>query len=162
MPKVIVLLCDAGSSVEELGAVVAEGAKGVRFAEVDVRTVGRLRTTGNEPYKSLGSADRIREYDGIIMVCTIGDVPAALGGVFDHLEQALPTGEMLNKVLAATGAGNQRVVERLARLGGIIVCEPYGTADSLHAGRALGARVAKVAEWVRHALSHEQANQHHH
>ena len=161
MPKVIVLLCGSDGSADELGSAAAEGARGVRFTEVDVRTIGSGGMLA-QPHKPLGSIDQIREYDGIIVACTAAEMPTELSAIFDALDCAQPPAGFLNKVFAVAGTENKRLFERLRRLGGIIVCTPRDATDSADAGRTIGTRVAKVSEWVRHALSHEQKLHHHH
>lgn len=162
MAKIVVLLCIAGELAGELGSAAAEGAKGVRFAEVDVRTLGKAGIAANPAHQALASADPLREYDAIIIVSVDREVPAELAAALDAFERGLPRDGSPNTVFAVVGAHPELLLGRLVRLGGIIVSKPGGTNSQVDAGRATGARVAQVADWVRHALSHLQDHPVHH
>lgn len=131
MPKVMVVFIgdDAAAQAESAAA----GAKSIRFMEVDVRAAGPSTTR----HKSLESAEG--SYDGIVFVASDGEPATSLAGVRRFVNE--------NTVLGSIGSRN--VAAELASSGGIVVS--VGDADA----SALGARVAKVAGWVRHALGHE-------
>jgi hypothetical protein len=162
MPKVIVLYAATDSSAGTLAAAAAEGAKGIRFTEVDVRVVGGSTTTDGQRHRQLEDAERIQDYDGAIVVVTGAAMSSELGAVLDALETVEPVDGVANKVFAIAGDNAPVLLPRVARLGSIIVSPPRGLADTEAAAKALGMRVAKVSEWVRHALSHEAKDHHHH
>jgi putative intracellular protease/amidase len=154
MPKVIVLVAGGEQSNVALADAAAAGATGVRFTEVDVRAYTSDGTPGTTRYKTLESLDRIADYDGMILVhggaeSEAGDIPALL----DRIDEAAPANGFPNLVIGIVGGAS--VLANAARLGGIIAAEPRGLAEGAARATALGARVAKLVEWVRHALSHE-------
>jgi hypothetical protein len=162
MPKVIVLLLGAGNRNASLAEAAADGAMGVRFTEVDVRTSGGGAAL-EQRHKQLEFVEHIQGYDGVIIGGADGDDDAqALDDLLTALHSTAPATGWLNKVFAIVGGQNAAALDRVAQLGGIIVSEPRGADDAKERARAHGARVAKVTEWVRHALSHEQKEHHHH
>lgn len=155
MPKVIVLFYGAETPAVALAEAASEGAKRVRFTEVDVRAgAGHPETTATR-HKRLDSATRVRDYDGVILACpAAGEPPAELIRILDELEGESDAA-FADTVFGVIGADNTVLLGRVARLGGIIVAEPQGGADPEERARRLGTRVATVVGWVRHALSHE-------
>jgi hypothetical protein len=162
MPKVIVLFFGAESPGVTLAEAAAEGAKGVRFTEVDLRSGGPHQATTERRHKRLESPAQIREFDGVILACpAAGDIPSDLSALLDELERA-SLGALSNTVFGITGGENTGLAGHVMRLGGILVAEPSGAADPEVRGMRLGARVATVVGWVKHALSHEHAEHQHH
>ena len=148
MPKVLVLVAGDSDSSKSIAQSVREGAAAVRFTEVDIRAA-----------ESYDAAD-LRDYDGIVVVGSGRDAMPAFASLIasDDLSDA---NAFTNTVMASAGFDDGAILDRLASLGGIIVAErPGGLAADARA-KLIGARVAKVAEWVRHALSHEHARHHH-
>lgn len=145
MPKVLVLVAGDSDSSKSLAESVRDGAAEVRFTEVDVR-----RVTSRE-------ATDLRDYDGIVVVGSGRDVSPALASLIEPGDLTDATA-FRNTVLASAGFDGGAILERLARLGGIIVAErPSDLAPDARAV-LVGTRVAKVAGWVRHALSHEHGH----
>jgi hypothetical protein len=161
MPKLLVLFDGAESASASLLDAAATAAKAVRFTEVDIRSTLLEYGTSGARHKALESAHTIEHYDGVLIVGAGGPMTPGLGVLFDTWERA-SNAAFENTVFAATGFDNAEVLERLAQLGGIIVAAPRGTADAEGRAKTLGGRMAKVVEWVRHALSHEQAHDHQH
>jgi hypothetical protein len=175
MPKLIVLVSGDETTAATLADSAVEGAKSVRFTEVDVRMV--VSDTAQSRHKMLESPDVLREYDGIVItadgisaatigavtISAVGDssVNAELSSVLDALEAVPAANAFANTVFTVVG-GSASLLARIAALGGIIVAEPRGIGDGPARARAQGARTAKVIEWVRHALSHEQKDHAHH
>lgn len=162
MAKIVVLLANAGELAAETALAAADGAKGVRFAEVEIRTLGKASLAGRALHWPLASADRLREYDAVMVVSAEGDIPLELEAAVDEFERGLPRDGVPNTVFATVGPNSEELLGRLIRLGGIIVSKPWGTTVSRDIAKATGARVAQVAEWVRHALSHQQEHSVHH
>jgi multimeric flavodoxin WrbA len=163
MPKLLVLLPARSTELVPLADAVAEGARSVRFAEVDVRSVGAAGDTPSS-HKPLVGTDDLRSYHGIIV-----GVPAS-EGQGQELGQLLASfdGSLTDKVGSAFTA--QSGVERaaalwsalspMADLGMILVPLPFGDGGSnADACRRMGKRVADVVGWVTHAQSHHH---HHH
>jgi hypothetical protein len=150
MPKVLILLAGESEQSKFLSACAGDGAKAVRFTEVDIRAVA-----GCEPTD-------LRDYDGIIAVGSDGALSPALITLVDACESD-ERSDFANTVFGAAGFDNAAAaIERLARLGGIVVAErKSGLSVEAHA-KLSGKRVAKLVEWVRHALSHEHSHHHHH
>jgi hypothetical protein len=161
MPKVIVLFFGAESPAVTLAEAAAQGAKEIRFSEVAVRSGGPHEATTARPHARLESPAEIRDADGVILACpAAGDIPSELGALLDDLDRS-PMGPLTNTVFGIVGGENTTLAARVLRLGGIVVSEPTGIADPHVRARRLGARVATVVGWVRHALSHEHGHQHH-
>jgi hypothetical protein len=171
MPKLIVLFFGAESPVASLAESAAQGAKAVRFMEVEVRAGAPHQETTDQSRKSFAGADDLRQYDGVILACSAGPAPRALDDLLSNLESGqAASGALANTIFAAIVEGGDAaaLVGRLAHLGGILVSEPrgagFGAADPEAHAFALGRRTAQVVEWVRHALSHDphgHGNHHH-
>jgi len=160
VPKLLVLFSSADSYAANMADVVADGAKRVRFTEVDVRAVVD-GGSGASDRRRLESFDALRDYDGVVLV---GPGPESSGHELGALLDALDDGEpMTNVVFGVAGDENADMLTALARAGGLIAAQPRGSSAEERA-RGLGARVAKVIGWVRHALGHESehAQGHHH
>ena len=161
MPKVIVIAVGTDATASTLADAVVEGATGVRFTEVDVRSVNSDAGEGaTQPTRSrvkpLESTEQLADYDGIVIVgATADDGAPGAARLMEQLAAGASDHGYPNAVFGLL-AGDASLLASVASLGGIIVSEPRGSGDSIGRAKALGARVAKVAEWVRHALSHEQ------
>ena len=160
MPKLLVLVAGTESSAMTSAESVADAAKAVRFTEVDVRVVDAQGSVGVHA-KTLQSAEAVHSYNGVIMVSSGTRIAPELQTLLDELERAAPN-TFANTVFSVAEFENGALLERVARLGGIIVTEARGETDPGARASALGARTAKVAEWVRHALSHEHGHDHGH
>src|SRR5204863_10204314 len=66
MPKLLVLVPARSAELALLADAVAEGARSVRFAEVDVRSVGDAADLPTS-YKPLAETDDLASYHGIIV-----------------------------------------------------------------------------------------------
>ena len=152
MPKVIVLYAATDSIAASIAAAAAAGAGEIRFTEVDVRSVGE--PSGRE---TLESASQLGAYDGVLLAVSGPELSSELAAAIGELASG---GQRPNMVLGLTGTG-ANALESVARVGGLIVSEPSG-GDATNRARMLGARMAKVAGWVRHALGHEAEHHHHH
>lgn len=152
VPKVLVLCCGDENSAT-LGAAAAEGARSVRFTEVDVRSVGE--SVG----RRLASPESALDYDGIVLAAAPGSVAAELQTVID----AVATGAGAANVVWGLAASNVELHAWLCDTAAIVAGVRRGH-GSAHDAKHAGARVAKVAGWVRHALGHEAggAHSHHH
>ena len=114
---------DSDSS-KSLAESVRDGAAAVRFTEVDVRAVGIA-----------ANAADLRDYDGIVVVGSGREVSPALASV-DRAASTWPTRpRSANTVFGLGGIRRRRILERLARLGGIIV-----TSGRASSRRTLGQR----------------------
>jgi hypothetical protein len=163
MPKLIVLFYGVESPASTLAEAAADGAKAIRFTEVDVRAGSSHEPTAGRRHRSLDSAERLKEYDGVVVSApAAGEAPAELDALLDALERMEPVGAFADTVFAVLGGDNTTLLGRIARLGGIIVTEPPGMSDPEIRARATGKRTAKVIEWVRHAQSHEHSRSHAH
>jgi len=157
MPKVLVLFDSGDQRAERLADLVAEGAKKVRFAEVEVRDVGSATAVDGAKWKRLESSEAVSEYDGVVVVGSDREPAAAIDALLaGHARSA--HGEFVDRVFAAVS--DLDTSQSLSRLGGILVAAPTGSTDAEATARKIGERVAKVAEWVRHALSHEHGHSH--
>jgi NAD(P)H dehydrogenase (quinone) len=163
MPKLLVLVPAQGTELAALADAVLEGARSVRFAEVDVRTFGEGADTAPSR-KPLGGIDDLASYDGIVVGVPGGDVESAgLREIFARF-----SGSLTNKVGSAfttgSGAGRAAVLwsalSLMADRGMILVPLPFSSEGDTGADacRQIGKRVADVVGWVTHARSHH----HHH
>jgi hypothetical protein len=155
MPKILVLF--AGQPTTIVNAV-ADGARGVRFSEVDLRRVDAADTDSGH-HQTLGGADELMPYDGIVVATSDGGVvPPALGLLLEKAADSTPRSAWQNKVgsafVATPDAQLLAVWPALATLGdlGMVVIATSGGGEE--EARALGARVAQVVGWVTHARSH--------
>lgn len=170
MPKLLVLFQSPSPEVVHLAEAAADGARRVRFAEVDLR---RLATsdaatpdTGWRASRPLEQVDEIAAYDGLILVVAHG---AEAGNA---LVQALGAfdGSLVNKVgcVLSSAAGSDRqavlwsVLTPMADRGMILVPAPFDDHDATETARRAGTRIAEVVGWVTHARSHHDHGQHSH
>lgn len=130
MPKTLVLFAPA---VAPLATAVAEGARAVRFSEVDLR--------------SPDDVPSIADYDAVAVG---GLAPEELAAV---LARSGPLGDTVGTAFGDDAATQWETLRALAAAGCLLVPPQPDDAAAAH-----GKRVATVAEWVRHAKSH----QHHH
>jgi hypothetical protein len=160
MPKLIILFFGAESSVLTLAAAAADGARGVRFTEVELRSGALDQGSSEGRHKRLESATEVREFDGVILVRpATGDIPSEMIALLDELELSSP-GALTNTVIGIPGGEDTSLAGRVVRLGAILVSESPGPAAPEARAARLGARVATVAGWVRHALNHEEEHRH--
>ncbi len=164
MPKLLVLFPARSTELAPLADAVLEGARSIRFAEVDVRTLG----DGGEAAasrKPLAAIEDLTSYDGIIVGVPAGDAEGQ--GLRDAIARF--GGSLTNKVGSAfttgTGAGRTSVLwsalSPMADRGMILVPLPFAEgAANADACRQMGKRVAEVVGWVTHARSHH--HHHHH
>jgi NAD(P)H dehydrogenase (quinone) len=188
MPKLLVLFHSRTGRTAALADAVAEGAKSVRFAEVDVRRVAApsndhaTKSREHPPgvHRTLDGVASLADYDGVVLVA-----PARESGASEELAElldpfaryaprqrlgALP--ERVGSALAPAEEGEEGahwpLLAALGRLGMILVPPLPATAGAptpdaeLQAARALGRRVATVVEWVAHARSHADGHGHSH
>lgn len=151
MPKLLVVYQVDDRLAESLAESAADGARGVRFMEVDQRVTGG---EASRP-KPLGPPRNALEYDGIVLVASDRG-EAAMTALLGEIGESGATNDV---VFAAVGAGAPALLARCARQGGIIAAVRDDGDEAVHA-KATGARAAKVVGWVRHALGHEA--EHHH
>ena len=161
MPKILVLFADEPTAMIN---AVADGARSVRFSEVELRRVDETgpATPSSHHYQTLAGADDLMTYDGIVVATSEdGAVHPALGLLLEQAAANAPAAAWQSKVGSAlmTEPSEQRlnVWPALTTLGdlGMLMLAPSG--GDAEAARALGARVAQVVGWVTHARSH-----HHH
>jgi hypothetical protein len=142
--------------------IVAASAANVRFTDVDVRSMSSHSVNGRN-VKMWGGVEAFRDYDGVVFAASLrGDVNAPLHEALDAAEREQPPDAFLNTVFAVAGSSDPALLSGVARLGGIIVSSPRDSGDPTRQAHALGERVAKVVEWVRHARSHEHGQAHGH
>lgn len=165
MPKLLVLVPAQSTELAPLADAVLEGARSVRFAEVDVRSFGDSGDT-IPSRKPLAGIDDLGSYDGIIVGVPAGDAQG------EGLRKTLARfdGSLANKVGSAftTGSGVGRTtvlwsaLSPMADRGMILVPLPFtdGGDAGADACRQMGKRVAEVVGWVTHAQSHH--HHHHH
>ncbi|HEX7942404.1 MAG TPA: hypothetical protein VF488_11405 [Gemmatimonadaceae bacterium] len=165
MPKLLVLFPARSTELVPLADAVLEGARSVRFAEVDVRTFGD-GGDATPSRKPLANIDELTSYDGIVVGVPAEDVEGR------SIREALASfdGTLVNRVGSAftTGSGAARAgvlwsaLSPMADRGMILVPLPFsgeGASDA-DACRQMGKRVADVVGWVTHARSHH--HHHHH
>jgi hypothetical protein len=167
MPKLLVLFDPRSNDLAPLADAIAEGARQVRFAEVDVRRMA-LATPDDTPvgrHRALESADALATYDGII----VGVAPVESPGESPIEALSATTASLTNRVGSAFTAGRHgddrrsalwSVLTPMGDRGMILVPPPLSEspADELESARDQGKRVAEVVGWVTHARSHH----HHH
>lgn len=176
MPKLLVLFQTRSPDVIALAEAAADGARSVRFAEVDLRGLepfdAGTRADANEAFgrihRTLDHADDIAAYDGCILALSAaGDATATLEATLRSLG-----GSLVNKVgsvvTTAEGAGRGPVLwsalTPMADRGMILVPTPFTGTDAsvTEQARHVGKRVAEVIGWVTHARSHHHQEPHRH
>jgi len=211
MPKVLVVFHSRTGNTARLADAIAEGARAVRFTEVDVRRLEDLapesviegqpawkagRDRLRAQYRTLGDPNEIVDYDALVLGAPTryGVMAAELKLFLDTLGPLWMKGALVDKVGSAftsvqTAHGGHEltlmsIMTPMCNLGMILVPpgytdpvmlaggSPYGatantgddgpTEADLAAARHQGKRVAKVAEWVRHAKGHEAGHSHGH
>jgi hypothetical protein len=170
MPKLLVLFQSSDADVVRLAEAAAEGARSVRFAEVDLRQLpGADDAAGTAPastgrtHHRLQDIDAIGQYDGVVL---------AVGRNGEGVLRALDGfgGALANKVgsVVTPARGDERrtilwtVLAPMADRGMILVPAPFTdeSAGGDEPVRALGKRVAEVIGWVTHARSHHHGHGH--
>ena len=177
MPKVLVLFYSRTGNTAALADRIADGARSVRFTEVDVRRLEDLtpdpvivadrawaesRAQLRQRYRTLEEVNVVAEYDALVLGSPShhGVMAAELGHFCEQLGPLAATGALTDRVGAAftpppIDTTLWSILTPLANLGLILV--PPAAADP----HQHGARVATVAEWVRHAKSHAAGHHHH-
>ena len=172
MPKVLVLFSSRADLARIADAVTA-GAESVKFTEVELRRLDdpAADASGGTKHRKLESPEAITGYDALV----VGVSRESASEVRALLERGAGSakGALVDKVLATFSATAASAAEETAsilapllRQGMILVGAADGdvrdAGSDLETARRLGARVAKVAEWIRHARSHEHHHSHSH
>ncbi len=166
MPKILILFYSRTGNTAALAEAIAEGARSVRFAEVDVRRIDDLAPEGvieGDPawkasrdalaarYRTLASVDDLVAYDAIIMgsPTRYGIMSAELKNVLDQTGPQWQKGAFVNKVGAAftsvaTGHGGHEttlwsIMTPMANLGMILVPPGYSDPVMFKGGSPYGA-----------------------
>ena len=176
MPKLLVLFHSRSPDVIALAEAAVDGARSVRFSEVDLRrleasdadthateadTIGRV-------HRTLEHVEDIAAYDGLILALpSDGDASSRPTEIIEAL-----SGSLVNKVgsviTAADGEGRSAVLwcalAAMADRGMILVPTPFTSTDvpTSESARRIGRRVAEVIGWVTHARSHHHHHAAHH
>ena len=163
MPKLLVLFPARSTELAPLAEAVLEGARSVRFAEVDVRTFGDAGDAAASR-KPLAGIDDLATYDGIVVGVPAGDVEAKdLRETFARFDGSL-SDKVGSAFTTGSGAGRAAVLwsalSPMADRGMILVPLPFSNEGDAtpEVCRRMGKRVAEVVGWVTHARSHH----HHH
>jgi hypothetical protein len=159
---VIVLTPAAGDKKTALVTAIVTGAENVRFMEVDVCEVGVRSTSRDHVGGQQTDVDELLDYDAVVFTSGGPGADNPLVELLRSAERHRPADGFSNIVFAVAGASDGALLSLVANLGGIIVSPPRGIPDPEAHARALGHRVATVAEWVRHARSHEHGQAHTH
>ncbi len=144
MPKTLVIFDTSIGHTRAIAEALADGARSVRFSEVDVREVRTLSPDGTD----------LAAYDAIAL-----DASSAV--VVQFVERAGPLRSKVGALFADAGTDLLSVLALMGRAG-MIILPPGAGAGALAAcdaasGRVLGKRLADVTGWITHARSH-----HHH
>lgn len=205
MARMLVLFYSQTGNTAKLADAIAEGARSVRFAEVDMRRLDDLapahvidadaqwkasRARLALQYRTFDDVEALAGYDALILgsPTRYGVMAAELKLLLDQTGPLWKRGALNDKVGSAftsvqTAHGGHEttlwsIMTPMVNLGLILAPpgytdqvmfsggSPYGATATtgtegtvpdadLAAARHQGARVAKVAEWVRHAKGHE-------
>ena len=166
MPKILVLFYSRTGNTAALADAVAQGAKSVRFAEVDVRRIEDLAPTteieSNPEWKSsraklaaryqtFSDVNALADYDALILgsPTRYGIMSAELKHVLDQTGPLWQRGALMNKVGGAftsvsTAHGGHEttlwsIMTPMANLGLIIVPPGYSDAVMFTGGSPYGA-----------------------
>ncbi len=165
MPKVLVLFYSRTGHTAALADAIADGARSVRFVEVDVRRIDDLSpasdiashpewTRSREAlagrYRTLADVSALAEYDGLILGAPTryGIVAAEMSHVLDQTDALQHRGALVNKVGAAfTPAATRHggyettlwsIMTPMAHLGMILVPPGYAEATADAGAAAAG------------------------
>src|SRR4051812_31210793 len=160
MPKILVLFYSRTANTAALADAVAEGARSVRFAEVDVRRIddlapasviasvpdwARSREALAARYQTFTDVNALVNYDALILGAPTryGIMAAELKNVLDQTGPLWQQGALVNKVGAAftsvaTGHGGHEttlwsIMTPMASLG-MILCPPGYSDAVMYAG----------------------------
>lgn len=166
MPKILVLFYSRTGNTAALADAVADGARSVRFAEVDVRRIDDLapqsvidatpewkagRETLSAKYRVMGPVEELATYDALVLGAPTryGIMAAELKNVLDQTGPLWQKGALVNKVgsaftSVATGHGGHEttlwsIMTPMANLGMIIVPPGYTDAVMFSGGSPYGA-----------------------
>lgn len=160
MPKVLIVFYSRTGHTAQLADAIAEGARGVRFTEVDVRRVDDLApadviaTVPGWPeareqlaakYRTLESHERLADYDAIVLgsPTRYGVMAAELKNLLDQTGPLWTRGALVNKVGgafsgAATPHGGQEAtlvgIHNFMMHHGMIIAAPGYTDPALFQG----------------------------
>jgi len=165
MPKLLVLFQSHGNDVIRIAEAAADGARRVRFAEVDLRALASSDSdgSGTAGRRPLDRVDDIAMYDGLILVADAADAGTGLVRTLGTF-----VGSLANKVgcaLCPVGGSDRHVVlwsvlTPMADRGMILVPAPFHDHEPVETARRAGTRVAEVIGWVTHARSHHPHGDH--
>lgn len=166
MPKILILFYSRTGNTAALADAVAQGAKSVRFAEVDVRRIDDLAPASvieSNPewkssreklvarYQTFTDVNALADYDALILgsPTRYGIMSAELKHVLDQTGPLWQRGALVNKVGAAftsvsTAHGGHEttlwsIMTPMANLGLIIVPPGYSDAVMFNGGSPYGA-----------------------
>ena len=172
MPKILILFYSRTGNTAALADAVAQGAKSVRFAEVDVRRIDDLAPTSviesdaewkssreklAVRYQTFGDVNALADYDALILgsPTRYGIMAAELKHVLDQTGPLWQRGALVNKVGAAftsvsTAHGGHEttlwsIMTPMANLGLIIVPPGYSDAVMFTGGSPYGATATTAA-----------------
>ena len=172
MPKILILFYSRTGNTAALADAVAQGAKSVRFAEVDVRRIDDLAPTSviesdaewkssreklAARYQTFGDVNALADYDALILgsPTRYGIMAAELKRVLDQTGPLWQRGALVNKVGAAftsvsTAHGGHEttlwsIMTPMANLGLIIVPPGYSDAVMFTGGSPYGATATTAA-----------------
>jgi hypothetical protein len=168
MPKLLVLFHTSSPALVRLAEAIAEGARSVRFAEVDLRHLDGAETVvaGTTRLHALESESELAAYDGLIIGASSndGDEPSALASMLRA--SAVRLDNKVGSVFSIATTGHVRgptIWSILHPMGdrGMILVPPRDAdvgEDELDSARRQGKRIADIVGWITHARSHH----HHH
>ena len=166
MPKILILFYSRTGNTAVLADAIADGARSVRFAEVDVRRIDDLaprsvidsvpdwkssRDRLAEKYETFGDVTALADYDALILGAPTryGIMAAELKNVLDQTGPLWQKGKLVNKVGAAfTSVSTQHgghettlwsIMTPMANLGMILVPPGYSDAVMFAGGSPYGA-----------------------
>ena len=172
MPKILILFYSRTGNTAALADAVAQGAKSVRFAEVDVRRIDDLAPTSviesdaewkssreklAARYQTFADVNALADYDALILgsPTRYGIMAAELKHVLDQTGPLWQRGALVNKVGAAftsvsTAHGGHEttlwsIMTPMANLGLIIVPPGYSDAVMFTGGSPYGATATTAA-----------------
>jgi NAD(P)H dehydrogenase (quinone) len=169
MPKILVLFHSRTGNTAALADAIAQGAKSIRFAEVDVRRIEdlapssvidadpewkRSRDKLAASYRTLGDVNALVEYDALILGSPTRDgvMSAELKNVLDQTAPLRQRGALVNKLGSAFTTGSASldghetalwsIMTPMATLGLILVPPGYSDAVMFAGGDPHGATAA--------------------
>ncbi len=159
MPKILIFFAGQNTTLVD---ALADGARAVRFSEVEVRRASPGDEATSGAYEVLASVEELVPYDAIVLGLSSASekLDVEHRRLLGELASVVPKAALQNKVGSAfvtnaeAAAGDAWPALTVMGDMGMLIVAPAGR--NAEAATELGGRVAQVAAWIAHVRSHHQ------